>query len=969
MPHPPQGSVRPEIIGLAPLPIALGRERLELALNEPKPDKPSGKRPDNSQNENQTELHTQPVTRTTSATMPRSNEALRKRPAPTGNSTIHLNDKTDAVNFEKSRKTKLHAQPKTHTLIIILPPPVNLHISLAQFTYMPGSAPTTAPPLQHSTQTSTWGYEIKNKINKQTCHNKTNLSLHQAAHYAQNKYLVGLINSSGTQFMHPPGIPFKLTKQPLQSERQTTILVLIHATQPSRLKKFLVCHGSCRRLRALLRASIEHSLGLRVRSAMGAKSNIRDTVHKQSITPPLSNMVCSLLETPALILNLRHEPKPTTPLTYDETLPNALPKLIPNSTTGERYSHSSPATLDQQTTVPYATGTSREFETHDRPTPASNTSATSTTYFLIAMDTFMELETQRTPTDAPNTPATKTTKAPQQHDWFLETQRTPTHAPNTPATKITKAPQQHDWFPFVRDDRRPYATPPPSNKVTSSKPILHLLGILIATTTFFMLLYATRILHLQISELYTRALFKFLILPLTKATTLLCAYTSVHIIRELSTYLARACLPGGFTALVINHFAKLPLYINLPSPLLPSPLTSFALGCLENLIYHTLLPLRSPVYDLRRFGRVRNGFRQGFLQNQHAENKAKRRDLNLCISRSTQHTYEILQSTLALLLQWPYVLTTIWFAFVSFITHRPRQHPRANKEQHWTPTQCTPPSPVHSTIPIHRPVPQEHNLRNNTCAARAVALTTWLLETPWQTLNNHAPLVTALRASDFTRCLNKHPMPPLQGETIQVPLVWFETAIRAFSITTGSLLAQTLLHPPSNVLIISAHSHAYIIICLPNHALHIIDPSPLNNTHIDLWTLPAFNTSSRQLASILAIYPQTKIELIALGTPTNTPLDTSWSRHASLTSILRGPNPVLFSFKDPRYSALSNMSLHNIIINGNSFRSVEHYFQSRKHLPHNKPHALSITLAPDAFFAKTLGRQRTALGMPEMGVH
>ena len=153
-----------------------------------------------------------------------------------------------------------------------------------------------------------------------------------------------------------------------------------------------------------------------------------------------------------------------------------------------------------------------------------------------------------------------------------------------------------------------------------------------------MLLYATRILHLQISEPYTRALFKLLILPLTKATTLLCAYTSVHFIRELSIYLARACLPGGFTALVINHFAKLPLYINLPSPLLPSPLTSFALGCLANLLYHTLPPLRSPVHHLRRFGRVRNGFRQGFLQNQHAENKAKRRDLNLCIPRSTQHT-------------------------------------------------------------------------------------------------------------------------------------------------------------------------------------------------------------------------------------------------------------------------------------------------------------------------------------------
>jgi hypothetical protein len=80
--------------------------------------------------------------------MPRFNKALRKRPAPAGYFTIHLNDKTDAVNFEKSRKTKLHAQPKTHTLIIILPPPVNLNISLAKFTYMPGSAPTTAPPQQ-----------------------------------------------------------------------------------------------------------------------------------------------------------------------------------------------------------------------------------------------------------------------------------------------------------------------------------------------------------------------------------------------------------------------------------------------------------------------------------------------------------------------------------------------------------------------------------------------------------------------------------------------------------------------------------------------------------------------------------------------------------------------------------------------------------------------------------------------------
>jgi hypothetical protein len=105
VPHPPQGSARPETKGPAPLPIALGREpsalALELALKQPKPDKPSGKKNGNSQNENHTELHTQPVTHTTSATMPRFNEALRKRPAPVGNFTIHLNDKTDAVNFEK----------------------------------------------------------------------------------------------------------------------------------------------------------------------------------------------------------------------------------------------------------------------------------------------------------------------------------------------------------------------------------------------------------------------------------------------------------------------------------------------------------------------------------------------------------------------------------------------------------------------------------------------------------------------------------------------------------------------------------------------------------------------------------------------------------------------------------------------------------------------------------------------------
>jgi hypothetical protein len=249
------------------------------------------------------------------------------------------------------------------------------------------------------------------------------------------------------------------------------------------------------------------------------------------------------------------------------------------------------------------------------------------------------------------------------------------------------------------------------------------------------------------------------------------------------------------------------------------------------------------------------------------------------------------------------------------------------------------------------------------CAARTVALTTLLLESPSWTLNNHVSLVTTLRALDFTRCLKKYPLPPLQGETIQIPLEWFGIAVRAISITTGSLLAQALLNTPSNVLILSAHGHAYIIICLPNNALHIIDPSPLNNTHVDLWTLSAHNTSFLQLNSILAIDPQTKIELIALGLPTNIPLDSLWSRHATLTLFLRGPNPVLFSFKDSQYSALSNMSLHNIIINGNSFRSVEHYFQSRKHLPANKPHALLITLAPDAFKAKTLGGQRTTIGI------
>jgi hypothetical protein len=57
------------------------------------------------------------------------------------------------------------------------------------------------------------------------------------------------------------------------------------------------------------------------------------------------------------------------------------------------------------------------------------------------------------------------------------------------------------------------------------------------------------------------------------------------------------------------------------------------------------------------------------------------------------------------------------------------------------------------------------------------------------------------------------------------------------------------------------------------------------------------------------------------------------------------------------------MPLHNIIINGSSFRSAEHFFQNRKHLPHNKPHALLINLAPGAYKAKTLGGQRTPIGI------
>jgi hypothetical protein len=52
-------------------------------------------------------------------------------------------------------------------------------------------------------------------------------------------------------------------------------------------------------------------------------------------------------------------------------------------------------------------------------------------------------------------------------------------------------------------------------------------------------------------------------------------------------------------------------------------------------------------------------------------------------------------------------------------------------------------------------------------------------------LNNHAFFVITLRVLDFMRRLKKYPLPPLQGKTIQVPLEWFGTTVRAISITTG----------------------------------------------------------------------------------------------------------------------------------------------------------------------------------------
>jgi len=145
------------------------------------------------------------------------NEALRKKNAPAGVFTIDFNDKTDAVNFEKGHKTQLRAQPKTHISIIILLPSLSLQIFFAQFTYMPGSVPTTAPSQPHRTHTSNSGYLEKSKTNKHTCQNTgKQLILNQAAHCVQNTYLLGFIHTSGAQFMHSPWIPFEPAKQPLQ---------------------------------------------------------------------------------------------------------------------------------------------------------------------------------------------------------------------------------------------------------------------------------------------------------------------------------------------------------------------------------------------------------------------------------------------------------------------------------------------------------------------------------------------------------------------------------------------------------------------------------------------------------------------------------------------------------------------------------------------------------------------------------
>jgi hypothetical protein len=114
---------------------------------------------------------------------------------------------------------------------------------------------------------------------------------------------------------------------------------------------------------------------------------------------------------------------------------------------------------------------------------------------------------------------------------------------------------------------------------------------------------------------------------------------------------------------------------------------------------------------------------------------------------------------------------------------------------------------------------------------------------------------------------------------------------------------------------------------------HLVPPARLNTRHLP----PNQNRADRTRD------PNQLAPGCLVVTPRNPGLD------------LSGTTPRALWFKDPLYSALSNLSLHNIIINGNSFRSAEHYFQSRKHLPDNKPHALLITLAPGTFKATTLG--------------
>jgi ribA/ribD-fused uncharacterized protein len=451
--------------------------------------------------------------------------------------------------------------------------------------------------------------------------------------------------------------------------------------------------------------------------------------------------------------------------------------------------------------------------------------------------------------------------------------------------------------------------------------ILPALGSLLTTATYSMLFCTIRTLHLQTSKTYTGALFGNFVTPLIKTVGVLHAVTSPVFLRELSAYLTLRCLPGGFAAVIINNFAGLPLCLSLPQHLIPNPAASFTLGALGFLCY----PLPKTEPQPRRFGRVQNGYRQGFLQKQHAADKAERRLLNTWASKPMQHTYAILQSTVALLLKWPYVL-------------------------------------VAPPMILEAPNPGIHRQPNNTCAARAVALATILLSTPTQALHNHAFLAHALDASDFPSALNNYPTPPLQGENIQVPLNWFNTEVCALSTTTGSSLHAALLEPPSNILILTANGHAHVLLRLEDCTFHLFDPSPAPRYASQL-SMTAWPITTTQLTSALAITPNSKIEIIALGPPTPMPLNDPWSREATLTSILRGPPTVLFSFKDPKYSALSNLSLHNIVINGHTFRSVEHYFQSRKHLPINPQHARSITLAPDAFKAKALGGQRTTIGI------